>query len=179
MPIGRGVAVPWLSSRGHLDAAVASAPVPALEALADIHAALGSDGSVLAAKRTGRLMPDLLHVPTGCVIEVDEMQHFTTDRMASLDHYPPDLVLGFDTDLYRSLIDRWSAPADRAFAHRTSTDFPETGGRRAQRAYNDALRDLLAPTFTGRPVLRVPAPGRSVMHAVDHLELLIDRYLAA
>jgi hypothetical protein len=77
--------------------------------------------------------------------------------------------LGCDIEEYRQLIGRWRSKGDAAFAHRVSRDFPRPGGRQAQRAYNDALRDLLAPTFTGRPVLRIPAPDRSVSTALARL----------
>lgn len=118
--------------------------------------------------------PDLVHVPTGCLIEVDEVQHFTTAREAALDLYPSGVPLGFDVREYLALVGQWRAKADAAYAHRTSSDFPQAGGRQAQRAYNDSLRDLLAPTFTGHPVVRIPVPGRSMDGAVQLLQVRLD-----
>lgn len=79
------------------------------------------------------------------------------------------MSLGFDVGAYRKLISTWRARADRAYAHKTSADFPSPGGRQAQRAYNDSLRDLLAPTFTAHPIVRLAIPGRSLDGIVDRL----------
>lgn len=163
IPLSLGYALPWLSAQGHLNPFVQAKTAPEiLEALASIHLTLGGNAAALSAKRTGAgPTPDLIHSPSGCLIEVDEVQHFTTSRRRSLDLYPR-VPLGFEVKEYRSLIDLWHARGDRAFAHKTSTDFPQPGGRQAQRAYNDALRDLLAPTFTGHPVIRIPVPDRVI-----------------
>lgn len=154
----------WLSGRGHHNNLVQrDAPLALIALLADIHRGLGGLDDVLAAKRVGNPpTPDLVHVPTGCLVEVDEVQHFTTARETTLRQYPRDLRVGFDVDEYFALIAEWRPKADAAYAHRVSSDFPQAGGRQAQRAYNHALRDVLAPTFTGHPVIRVAVPGRSM-----------------
>jgi hypothetical protein len=118
--------------------------------------------------------PDFVHAELGVIVEVDEVQHFTTARLHSFDVYPADLPLGFDIGEYRGLVDRWRTTGDRAFAHRVSADFPEAGGRQAQRAYNDALRDLLAPTFTGFPVVRIPVPDRLLAGTVERLRAALQ-----
>lgn len=97
----------------------------------------------------------------GNVAEADEVQHFMSAPSLALDLYPEDIALGFDLGTYRGLITTWRSKADRAYAHKTSADFPSPTPR-AQRAYNDSLRDLLAPTFTGRPVVRL-----AVRHLTD------------
>lgn len=38
-----------------------------------------------------RLPGDFLDEPTGTLIEIDELQHFTSARLASLDLYPNDI----------------------------------------------------------------------------------------
>jgi len=159
-----GRPVPWLSGRGHHNETVLrDAPTEVVEVLAGIHRTLGGHDDVLRTKRAANPpTPDLVHVPTGCFVEVDEVQHFTTARETALRLYPPALDLGFDVPEYLELIERWRPKADAAYAHRTSSDFPQVGGRQAQRAYNDSLRDLLAPTFTGYPVVRIAVPGRSM-----------------
>lgn len=165
-----GRSLEWLTGRGHLADAVQAAPTQVREALARVHQLLGGSADLLGAKRLGNPpTPDLVHVPTGTLIEVDEVQHFTTARLASLQQYPDGAPLGFDLEAYRELCDVWRVKADRAFKHRVSADFPQSGGRQAQRAYNDALRDLLAPMFTGRPVIRIGIPDRDVERGAAEL----------
>lgn len=167
-----GTPLPWLSGRGHLNELVQrEAPARLIAALEEIHRGLNGDAIALGAKRNASPpTPDLFHADSGCLIEVDEVQHSTTARLLTFDHYPSDLVLGFDVVLYRALICEWKAKGDRAFAYKVSTDFPRPGGRQAQRAYNDALRDFLAPTFTGCPVIRIPVPDRNLTSAVQDLK---------
>ena len=174
IPLEFGRPVPWLSGQGHTNPIVTAGAAPDLVmALAAIHGALGGTHAVLAAKRAGNPpTPDLVHTPTGCLIEVDEVQHFTSARLQTLASYPP-VRLGFDVAEYRSLITRFRPKGDKAFAHRVAPDFPQPGGRQAQRAYNDALRDLLAPTFTDHPLIRIPVPDRVVDHSA------LERLLAA
>jgi len=168
---GIGVApagsLPWLTVRGHLDSYVQRhAPSSVLDLLAAVHTKLGGDATVLAGKRSGAVRPDLVVVATGQMIEVDEIQHFTSAREVSLGYYPANLPLGYSLNDYRLLVVRHRSDGDRAFAHKRAADFDFAGGRQAQRAYNDALRDLLAPTFTGYPVVRVAVPTRSCVPAV-------------
>lgn len=166
-----GRAAQWLSGRGHLNDVVKSAaPASIIAALAKIHEDLGGKAALLAAKRAGSPpTPDLIHVPTGSIVEVDEVQHFTSARERSLGLYPSCAELGFEMSDYLDLITTWRPKADRAYAHRTSSDFPSPGGRQAQRAYYDSLRDLLAPTFTGHPVVRLAVPDRSLTGVVERL----------
>jgi hypothetical protein len=122
-----------------------------------MHARLGGDEPLVRAKAQRPLSPDFV-LPNGQLVEVDEIQHFTSDRLRTLELYPPEVSLGFDLGFYRDLCDRHHRTADRYRADKTATDFPFPGGRRAQRAFLDAVRDLLAPYLAGHPVLRVPAP---------------------
>jgi hypothetical protein len=105
-------------------------------------------------------MRTYVRIPHGehaLAVEVDEIQHFTTDRMRTFELYPPSADMLFDADEYRAAIRLWHQRADRYRATKPTRDFPFAGGRRAQRAYFDAFRDLVAPRF-GLRVLRVPAP---------------------
>ena len=92
----------WLCEQGHVglervakgrrDPALAGPVTAALEALAAIYARLNGDISVLHASRENLLLPvDLVHEPTGTVIEVDESLHFTSFRLATLELYPADV----------------------------------------------------------------------------------------
>lgn len=172
IPLSPGGKVHWLSTRGHLaDSLQGVVPAELLGALAAMHQQLGGDDQLLAGKKGGNHpVPDLIHDELGCVIEVDEVQHFTTARARTFDLYPGTIRLGYSLDEYVGLVHRWKASGDRNFAHQTAADFPEQGGRQSQRAYNDALRDLLAPTFTGYPVIRIAAPDRSMRTALVQLQ---------
>jgi hypothetical protein len=66
------------------------------------------------------------------------------------------------------LISHWSSVADNFRAAKPAVDFPRPGGRRAQRAYFDAVRDLVAPSF-GWTVCRVPAPECNAVTAAARL----------
>jgi hypothetical protein len=155
----RGTAVPWLTNRGHLNPVLTSVvPETTLGILASIHQRLGGDEAALAGKRAGSSpRPDFVLGSTSLIVEVDEIQHFTSDRLVTLELYPRNAQLAFDVAQYRELIGRWRGIADKYRAAKPSVDFPHVGGRRAQRAYFDAVRDLVAPSF-GWTVLRVPAP---------------------
>jgi hypothetical protein len=154
-----GRRLPWLTNRGHLHLEEIGASVGLVNRLREIYLALGGDEQALASKRAGcDPTPDFLYGPSRQLLEVDEIQHFTTDRRLTLEMYPSTLSLGFDIKAYNALCETWSTTADRYRATKQTRDFPHPGGRRAQRAYFDALRDLAAPWFGNGPVIRIPAP---------------------
>ncbi|MDJ0768662.1 MAG: hypothetical protein QNJ12_07705 [Ilumatobacter sp.] len=168
----RRTSLPWLTVRGHLDPVVQRhAPDEIIDALDELHADLGGNRRVLARNRAGTLRPGLVVASTGQLVEIDGLEHFTSDRLATLSDYPHGVEFGFSIDDYRALIERWRTKANAVFTRRWSPDFDFVGGRRAQRAYFDALLDWLAPTFTGHPVLRVAVPDGDVRSAVDRLTL--------
>lgn len=165
-----GTPLRWLTARGHLDPFVQRyAPIEILDALDDLHASLGGDRRALAHKHGVAPRPDLVVDATGQLVELDEVEHFTSARLTSLSRYPTKMRLGFSLDDYRALIDTWKARANAVFTPRASSDFDFVGGRRAQRAYYDAVKDLLAPTFTGYSVLRLAVPDGNVERAVGAL----------
>lgn len=172
--LSSGAPVRWLTPRGHLDPLVQrEAPAEVLETLEDVHRALGGNRQALARKHTGSYCPDLVVASTGQIIEIDEVQHFTGARQATLQQYASEFTLGFSINDYRALIDSWRARAEAVFTRLWSPDFDFAGGRRAQRAYADALLDLLAPVFTGMAVLRLPVPDSDLRSAVDRLIPLV------
>jgi len=163
--------VPWLNQRGHLGLPLGAEP--ARRALADIFAALDGDPVAQSRKRLTALPGDFVHEPTGTFIELDESQHFTSYRLLTFDLYPRDASLGFDADEYRALCREWSPKSDKYRASKAAVGFGP-GGRQRQRAYHDALRDLVIPALVGRPLVRVPAPDRDGAAAYQrvHAQLL-------
>ncbi len=158
----------WLTARGHLNPLVRrEAPDAVIDALDEVHAALGGDRRALSH------LPDTPLRPSMAVghqhVTVDDVGHLTSDRLVSLDHYPTTSALGFSLDAYRQLIEAWRQRAAAAFSRRWSPDFDFVGGRRARRAYEDAVRDLLTPVFTGLPLLRMASPDDDVAAVAESL----------
>jgi len=156
----------WLSGHGHLEEAAASAPTETRERLGEIHAALGGSPQGLSSKQRRLLPVDFLIGPR-IIVELDETQHFTSARLRTLDFYD-GLQHGLDVPRYRQLCIRHADSADAYWAQKTAADFLFPGGRSAQRAYLDAVRDLLGPAFEYH-VIRIPTPGKDVRLAVDEL----------
>ena len=109
-----GQALPWLTNRGHANPVLQDAvPASTLRLLSAIHERLGGDEHALAAKRAGSSpRPDFFLRSAALIVEVDEIQHFTNDRLATLELYPQSAQVAFDVDEYRTLIQRWSSIAD-------------------------------------------------------------------
>ena len=165
----RQVGVSGLSSRGHLDPVLAAkASEPNLHRLADIFDQLGGDRAALVAKRSVPLRLDFYVPDRVLFVEVDETQHFTTDRALTLDRFDAG-VDGAWIDRYRRLIEEWSKTADRYRAAKPAVDFPRASGRRAQRAYFDAVRDLGAAEL-GVRLVRIAAPECDAMLAFGRFE---------
>jgi very-short-patch-repair endonuclease len=77
------------------------------------------------------------------VIEFDERQHFTPLRAVSLRAYPYDAILGFDKL-------RWMQLSEQIRAGDNSPLW-----RDEQRAFYDAIRDIMVPRIGLRPVIRI------------------------
>jgi hypothetical protein len=123
-------------------------PKSTLRLISTIYQRLGGDEHTLASKRAGSSpRADFFLRAAAVIVEVDEIQHFTSDRLVTLELYSKEVQLAFDIDEYRALIRRWRSIADNYRAAKPAVDFPHPGGRRAQRAYFDALRDLVGPSF--------------------------------
>jgi hypothetical protein len=157
----------WLCEQGHVglervakarrDPAIVEPVIAALEQLTAIYARLKGDVSVLRAARENLLLPiDLLHEPTGTVIEVDEAPHFTSFRLTALELYRPEAVVGFDLDAHKALCREWCARTDGLDRGLAAKGFG-FGGRQRERAYHDALRDLATPAMGHPPVVRIAA----------------------
>jgi hypothetical protein len=157
----------WLCEQGHIglervakarrDPALVGPVQAALEPLAGIYARLGGDISVLYASRENLLLPvDLVHEPTGTVIEVDESRHFTSFRLAALELYPATVTAGFDLDEHKELCRAWCSTTDGLERGLPAKGFG-FGGVERERAYHDALLDLATPAMGHPPVVRIAA----------------------
>ena len=157
----------WLCEQGHVglervakarrDPALVAPVTTAVEQLEAIYARLNGDTSVLHAARENLLLPvDLVHVPTGTVIEVDESAHFTSFRLAALDLYPADAPVAFDLDEHKELCRVWCSSTDGLESGLAAKGFG-FGGVQRERAYHDALRDLATPAMGHPPVVRIAA----------------------
>jgi hypothetical protein len=126
----RGHPLPWLTKHGHLNPLLIREAPAAAELLARIHRGLGGDEKLLVAKSRGRdPLPDFLLPERRLIIEVDEIQHFTSDRFTTFDWYPADADFQFAVASYRMLIETWRQKADGYRATKPAPDFPRPGGR--------------------------------------------------
>ena len=157
----------WLCEQGHVglervakarrDPALVAPVTAALETLEAIYLRLGGDVSVLHAARENLLLPvDLVHAPTGTVIEVDEARHFTSFRLAALELYPAGARVAFDLEEHKELCRAWGSRTDDVARGLAAKGFG-FGGIPRERAYRDALRDLATPAMGGPPLLRIAA----------------------
>jgi hypothetical protein len=157
----------WLCEQGHIgleriararrDPGLVAPVKAALELLGTIYARLGGDLSVLRASRENLLLPvDLVHAPSGTVIDLDGPPHFTSSRLLTLDLYPAGAAVGFDLDAYRELCREWSASSDALSRGLPAKGFG-FGGVPKERAYHDALRDLATPAMGHPPLIRIAA----------------------
>jgi hypothetical protein len=157
----------WLCEQGHVglervakarrDPAIVAPVKAALERLAAIFARLKGDVAVLHAARANLLLPvDLVHAPTGTVIEVDGPEHFTSFRLEALELYPAGAAVGFDVEAHKALCRAWAARSDGIARGLAAKGFG-FGGVQRERAYHDALRDLATPAMGHPPLIRIAA----------------------
>lgn len=168
--------LPWLNQRGHFGTPAEADSVRV--SLERIFAALGGDPTAQRGKRLTPLPGDFVHEPSGTLIEIDESQHFTSFRGITLSLYPAETPLGFSIEEYRDLCERWAPVSDRYRASKPAVAFGP-GGRQRQRAYHDALRDLVTPAMGRPPVLRVAAPDRDGAGAYERMRGLLHERLGA
>ncbi len=155
----------WLCEQGHVglervakarrDPSIVEPVKAALSALATVFARLGGDVAVLYAARENLLLPvQHVHEPSGTLIQLDDLSHFTSFRLTALDLYPPDAALGFDIEEHKSLCREHAGEADRAGRSLAAKAFG-FGGVPRERAYHDALFDLAPPAMGHPPLVRI------------------------
>jgi hypothetical protein len=159
--------VDWLCEQGHVglervakarrDPSLVAPVTAALQVLGAIYARLEGDISVLYASRENLLLPlDLVHAPTGTVIEIDGPPHFTSFRLTALELYPADVHVDFDLGEHKDLCRAWCSKTDGLSRGLASKGFG-FGGVQRERAYHDALRDLAVVAMGHPPVVRIVA----------------------
>lgn len=122
--VEREARFPWLTvpAPGQMD-----------QTLSAIHTALQETRGYGAFARGGAsLLCDFFVPAERLIIEYDERQHFTLQRAAVLQLYPPDLALGFDRQ-------EWLTACRTIGAIDSDPPF-----RDEQRAFYDGVRDILA-----------------------------------
>ncbi len=89
------------------------------------------------------------------IFEFDELQHFSSSRLKTIENYPSVLKVNFDIGNWKRLCQIHKDKADNYRKTKTTTDFNFVGGRTAQRAYLDCFRDLLPEIQGLNPTLRI------------------------
>lgn len=108
-----------------------------------LHAIQARRGIEVKGQFNRELAFDFYVPKVNLVIEFDERQHFTPLRAVSLLAYPDDVKLGFDRE-------RWISLSEQIKAGDNSPIY-----RDEQRAFYDSIRDLCAPRFGLKPVVRI------------------------
>lgn len=88
-------------------------------------------------------------------LEVDEKQHFNSFRAATLSLYPDDTPIAFDREMWTKASRMKTRLEGGGFGRPCPPLFPMEGGRHRQRAFRDALADLLPPVHNFLPTLRI------------------------
>jgi hypothetical protein len=157
----------WASEPGHLAVAYladksgdfdvmqrAEIAVPALEQMFN---RLKGLTPVLHSCRVNKpYMAVLVHLPTATIVELDDVLHFTTGRLTTLDLYPPEVPLGYDIKQYKELC-REHAPTSDRWRYGLASKMFGFHGLQNERAYQDAIRDVAAWVMGFSPLIRVPA----------------------
>ena len=89
------------------------------------------------------------------LVEIDEKQHFNEFRAKTLRLYPKQTRLGFPKDLWLTQSELRVARNGGGWGKPVPPLFPMAGGRHRQRAFRDALADLLPPLYGYAPTLRI------------------------
>jgi hypothetical protein len=89
------------------------------------------------------------------ILEVDEKQHFNAYRARTLRHYIAKVPLAFDADIWIERSQAKKRLEGGGFGAPKPPLFPGDGGRHRQRAFRDALCDILPLQHGWQPTLRV------------------------
>lgn len=89
------------------------------------------------------------------IVEVDEAQHFSPMRARTLALYPDGTVTAFDRELWATRSAATTKLRGGGWGGPRPPLFPDLGGRHLQRAFRDALADLLPGAHGWGPTLRI------------------------
>lgn len=89
------------------------------------------------------------------ILEVDETQHFNEFRALTLRHYAGRVPLAFDTAAWIARSEQKRRLEGGGFAKEKPPLFPGQNGRHRQRAFRDALADILPLEHGFAPTLRI------------------------
>lgn len=141
-----GINDEWIGTKGPYGLSGKTAIV--YESVMSVAIALGADlDAMRLAQRIVRPCADLMHQETGVIIEVDEIQHFTSHRLLSFESYPDDAPLGFDLEDYRELCARHHVKADKAWGTKKTATFVPRSRRRQTRFLRRAERSLASGSW--------------------------------
>lgn len=88
------------------------------------------------------------------ILEFDEKQHFNTHRARTISLYRPDIRVAYDTAKWSRECARKTKLEGGGFAAPRPPLFPGQGGRHRQRAFRDALTDIVPLEYGWLPTLR-------------------------
>jgi hypothetical protein len=89
------------------------------------------------------------------ILEFDEKQHFNHYRAVTLGFYAGAVPLAFPAELWIAQSKQKTRLEGGGFAKPKPPLFPGEGGRHRQRAFRDALCDILPPQYGFLPTLRI------------------------
>jgi hypothetical protein len=89
------------------------------------------------------------------IVEFDETQHFNQYRALTLRAYPQTVKLAFDRSTWLRACDAKRRLEGGGFGRPKPPLFPHEDGRHRQRAFRDALADILPGVHDWLPTLRV------------------------
>jgi len=111
------------------------------------------------------VMPSREHRTVDCVlqrrgqpprmIEVDESQHFNAYRAQTIRSYPRSVQVAFDRSAWLTACAAKRRLEGGGFGRPKPPLFPHADGRHRQRAYRDALADILPAVHGWLPTLRI------------------------
>jgi hypothetical protein len=115
------------------------------------------------------------------IVEIDEIQHFNRYRGLTLSKYPAELRLAFDRETWVGRSQDEPRQKSGGWAKPKPPLFPRPGGRHLQRAFRDALADILPLDHGFEPTLRIAHfEVKQWVHAADapqRMRELLDRKL--
>jgi len=127
------------------------------ELIVEIHRLLEGEEleDVMPSRETRRVDGVFQYRGRWFLFELDETQHFNAYRAKTLEVYPPDLALAFGKDAWIGRCREKVKLEGGGWARPRPPLFPGANGRHRQRAFRDALADLVPSVHGFLPTLRL------------------------